>query len=141
MTFALMPGLSAALRLTPPRLRRGLMETAITNRVGDGPLARWAANELARNDPAAMLAAAAAIGRFSSRQWIARVDVPAAVVVTARDSLVPPHRQHKLAAALRDATVHPVEADHGACVAAPQLFVPALVAACRSVAARAAIPV
>jgi pimeloyl-ACP methyl ester carboxylesterase len=88
-----------------------------------------------------MLAAAAALGRFSSRRWIGEVDAPAAVVVTTHDSVVPPHRQHKLAAALPSATVHPVAADHGACVAAPQRFVPALVAACGSVAARVPLAV
>ena len=84
-----------------------------------------------------MMAAAAALGRFSSREWIGDVDVPAAVVITLRDSLVPPHRQRKLAEAIPGATVHPVDADHGACAAAPNRFVPALVDACRSVAARA----
>ena len=86
MAFAVMPGLSAAMRVTPPSVRRGLMGTAIANRLGDGPVARWATNELARNDPATMMAAAAALGRFSSRNWIGDVDVPAAVVVTMRDS-------------------------------------------------------
>jgi hypothetical protein len=52
---------------------------------------------------------------------------------------VPPHRQRKLAAAIPGATIHPVDADHGACAAAPHRFVPALVDACRSVAARAAL--
>ena len=136
MAFAVMPGLSAAMRVTPPRVRRSLMGTAIANRLGDGPVARWAANELGRNDPAAMMVAAAALGRFSSRDWIGDVDVPAAVVITMRDSVVPPHRQRKLADAIPHATVHPIDADHGACAAAPHLFVPALVAACTSVAAR-----
>ena len=139
MAFAVLPGLSAAMRVAPYRLRRNLMGTAIANRLGDAPLARWAATELGRNDPAAMMAAAAALGRFSSREWIGEVDVPTAVVVTLRDSLVPPHRQRKLAAAIAGATVHPVDADHGACAAAPQRFVPALVDACRSVAARAVL--
>jgi 3-oxoadipate enol-lactonase len=140
MTFAFLPGLSTAIRVAPPRLRRGLMNNAIAGRLGESPLARWAAYELGRNDPAAMMAAAAALGRFSSREWIGEVDVPAAVVLTMRDSLVPPHRQRKLAAAIPRATVHPVDADHGACAAAPHLFVPALLDACRSVAARTPIP-
>jgi pimeloyl-ACP methyl ester carboxylesterase len=139
MAFAVMPGLSVAMRVAPPRVRRTLMGTAIAGRLGDGPLARWAANELGRNDPAAMVAAAAALGRFSSREWIGRVDVPAAVVLTMRDSVVPPHRQRKLAAAIPTATVHPIDADHGACAAAPNLFVPALVSACESVADRTAV--
>jgi pimeloyl-ACP methyl ester carboxylesterase len=136
LMFSVLPGLSAAMRVAPPRMRRELMGSAIASRLGDGPLARWAAAELGRNDPAAMMAAAAALGRFSSRQWIGEVDVPAAVVLTMRDSLVPPHRQRKLAAAIPGATIHLVDADHGACAAAPHLFVPALLDACRTVAAR-----
>ena len=88
------------MRVAPYRVRRNVMGNVIAGRLGDGPLARWAAAELGRNDPAAMMAAAAALGRFSSREWIGEVDVPTAVVVTLRDSLVPPHRQRKLAEAI-----------------------------------------
>src|SRR5438552_16996988 len=84
MAFAVLPGLSAALRVAPYRVRRNVMGGVISGRLGDGPLARWAATELGRNDPAAMMAAAAALGRFSSRAWISEVDVPAAVVITLR---------------------------------------------------------
>ncbi|MCU1465420.1 MAG: catD 6, partial [Actinomycetia bacterium] len=44
--------------------------------------------------------AAAALGQFDSRDWIARIDVPAAVVVYLRDQLVPTNQQFALARAL-----------------------------------------
>ena len=77
-----------------------------------------------------------AIGRFTSHHWIGEVDVPTAVVVTTRDHFVAPNRQLKLARAITGATVHPVAAGHAACGLAPRRFVPALVEACESVAAR-----
>jgi pimeloyl-ACP methyl ester carboxylesterase len=61
------------------------------------------------------------------------------VIVTARDELVPPERQRKLAASIPGAEIFEVEGDHGACVARPDRFVPTLVAACRSVERRIAV--
>ena len=100
---------------------------------------QWAFGELRRNDPASLAAAAAQLGRFTSRAWIGEVDVPTAVVVTARDTLVPPHRQLRLAESIPDATVHRVDADHAACVLAWRRFVPVLVEACLSVAQRSGV--
>ena len=74
-----------------------------------------------------------AVCGFTSDRWIGQVDVPAAVVVTTRDRIVPPGRQLKLARAIPGASVHEVDAGHGACVNAPQLFAPALLEACWSV--------
>jgi hypothetical protein len=94
--------------------------------------------ELRRSDPASLAAAAGALGRFSSREWIGDVDVPTAVVLTLRDQAVPPHRQQKLADAIPNAQVFPVDGDHLVCAIGARRFVPVLVDACRSVAARAA---
>jgi len=85
-------------------------------------------------DPAKVLEAGAALARFDSGSWIGKVDVPTAVVVTTRDRHVPAVRQLELAAAIPGATKIEVEADHYACVARPDLFVPALFHACRGVA-------
>jgi hypothetical protein len=43
-------------------------------------------------------------------------------------------RQLRLARAVTGASVHAVDADHGVCINAPQLFAPALLEACWSVA-------
>jgi 3-oxoadipate enol-lactonase len=74
-----------------------------------------------------------AVCEFTSGSWISQVDVPTAVVITARDRVVPPGRQLELARAIPGASVHHVDADHGACINAPQSFARALLEACCSV--------
>ena len=138
--FTALGGLSVAARVTPGIVRRQVADRMIGSRVTEGSLADWATGELRRGDPAAVLDAGRAIGRFDSRRWAGEIDVPTAVVLTLRDNLVAPARQRALARTIPGATVHPVEGDHGVCVAEPRLFVPALLDACRSVAARAARP-
>ena len=61
--------------------------------------------------------------------------MPTAVVVTARDRIVPVSRQLRLARAIPGASVHEVDADHAVCVTRPQLFTQALLQACWSVTA------
>ena len=51
-----------------------------------------------------------------------------------RDRIVPASRQLRLARAIPGASVHEVHADHGVCINAPQLFAPALLEACWSLA-------
>ncbi len=135
--FAALAGMSAAMRLTPVVVRRQVAATFLRGREQDEALARWVRSELLRNDPAAVLQAAVALGNFSSREWLGAVKVPAAVVVTTRDRLVAPSRQYKMAEAIPGATIHPVPGDHGVCVARADLFVPALLDACASVTRRA----
>ena len=96
----------------------------------------WALREMLRCNPAAMFGAACAIGQFTSHEWVGTIDVPTAVVVTARDQLVSPSRQRKLAQAIPGATVHEADTDHAACVLGARCFVPTLVEACDSVADR-----
>jgi pimeloyl-ACP methyl ester carboxylesterase len=95
--------------------------------------------EFAGHDPASVIQATRALSGFSSHDWIGSVNVPTAVIVTTRDELVPPERQRKLAASIPGAEIFEVVGDHGACVARPDRFVPALVAACRSVEGRIAV--
>lgn len=92
--------------------------------------------EFEGHDPASVIQATHALSGFSSHDWIGSVDVPTAVIVTTRDELVPPDRQLKLAASIPGAEVFEVDGDHGACVARPDQFVSALLAACRSVERR-----
>ncbi len=96
----------------------------------------WALAELRRHEPSALVAAAAALGRFSSRSWIGDIDVPAAVIVHTEDGLVPPHRQRKLAAALRDADVFEVHGDHLAIARDSAAYVDVLARAVDSVRGR-----
>ena len=99
-------------------------------------MSAFALSELRRTSPTAVVQAMSAMGRFSSHEWVGSIDVPTAVVVTAKDRAIGPHRQIKLANAIRGCTLHPAKAGHTACVLGADEFVPALVAACQSVAGR-----
>jgi 3-oxoadipate enol-lactonase len=104
--------------------------------VDDPATARWARAQLRRTTLGTAISAVRAVSEFTSHSWIGEVDVPTAVVVTARDRIVPASRQMKLARAIPGASVHEVDADHAVCVTAPQLFTQALLQACWSVEAR-----
>src|SRR4051812_29845992 len=137
VAFGVLPGLAFAAGVAPARVRQRMMHRFATSKVEDPPAQRWAMRELRRGDPASLAAAAAALGRFSSHEWIGQVDVPTAVVLTTRDRAVPPQRQQKLADAIPGATVHPVDGDHLVCALGTHRFVPVLTRACRDVAAKA----
>jgi 3-oxoadipate enol-lactonase len=129
----LLTAASGVARLMPAVVHRQMLGRLLLQI--DRPEARArVADELAGHDPAVVLQAAAAVAGFSSHSWVHQVDVPTAVVITTRDEVVPPSRQRKLAASIRDAVVFEVEGDHIACVAAAEKFVPALVRACLHVA-------
>ncbi|WP_244927808.1 alpha/beta fold hydrolase [Nocardioides sp. W7] len=96
----------------------------------------WAMHEFRSTSPWAVGQALAALGRHHSRPWLGRIDVPTAVVVTGRDHVIPPARQHALARAIPGATVHDVDGGHAACVLEAEKFVPAFVEAATTVHAR-----
>jgi pimeloyl-ACP methyl ester carboxylesterase len=77
------------------------------------PLRPWIASEFSRGEPAAIADAGRALATYDARPWAAALGVPAAMVVTTRDRLVPPHKQRALAQAL---SAHVIElgADHDA---------------------------
>ena len=115
-----------------------LLGLALMGPVDDPVTARQARAQLRRTTLGTAISAIQAVCEFTSHSWIGQVDVPAAVVVTARDRIVPVSRQLRLARAIPGASVHEVDADHAVCVASPQLFTQALLEACWSVeAARA----
>lgn len=122
---------AAALRLVPPHIRRQFVRARVAQRVTDPDLQSWVISELSEHDPSALLEATRELRRFSSASWIGALDVPTAVVITDRDTVVSPTRQHKLAASIPRARVFDVDGDHTVCATHPRLFVPALVAACR----------
>ena len=78
-------------------------------------------------------AAMAAVADFTSHKWISEVDVPVSVLVTQRDTVVPPGRQMKLADAIPHATVITVDGDHGVFVESPTLFARKIFEACQAV--------
>ena len=73
-----------------------------------------------------------AVADFTSHSWIGDIDVPVSVLVTMKDSVVPPGRQMKLADAIRHATVVTVEDDHGVFIASPRLFTEKMLEACQA---------
>ena len=130
-----LPAAAAALRWNPllQMVSAEVPGMALLGHVDDPATARWARAQLSRTTLATAVSAIEGVCEFSSDGWIGQVDVPAAVVVTARDRIVPAGRQLRLARAIPGASVHEVDADHGACINAPQLFAPALLDACWSV--------
>jgi 3-oxoadipate enol-lactonase len=121
--------------MTPAPLRRRGMAAVVDRRV-DRSTARWAAEEWARHDPAALMQGGRALSRFDATSWTGEIDVPAAVVVTEHDTTVRPHRQTALAAAIPGALTVEVAAGHRACAEQADLFVPALIRGLEAVSHR-----
>ena len=132
MVALAVPAMTAALQWNPmlQLMSADFFGMALLGRIDDPATARWARAQLSRTTLATTLSAMYAVCGFTSDGWIGQVDVPTAVVMTARDRVVPPDRQLMLARAVPGASVHRVDADHGACVNAPQLLAPALLEAC-----------
>ena len=129
------PAMAAALRWNPfvQLMSAEASGMAMLGRIDDPAIASWARAQLSRTPLATVVSAMPAVCGFASDSWLGQVAVPAAVVVTTRDQIVPPGRQLQLARAIPGASVHEIDADHGAFVNAPQLFAPALFEACCSV--------
>ena len=98
----------------------------------------WIVSELDRGSAEDIAEAGRELGRYDARGWLRTVDVPTTVIVTTRDSLVPPWIQHDLAERIPAAEVVEIQGDHDAVVAQAHRFVPALVAAVASVRQRQA---
>ena len=129
------PPVAAALQWNPVLhlMSAEVFGSVLVGRLDDPATDSWARAQLSRTTLATAVSAIRAVCGFTSASWISQVDVPTAVVVTTRDTIVPPGRQLELARAISGASVHEVDAGHGACITAPQLFAPALLQACWSV--------
>jgi len=132
----MLPAAAAVARWNPvlQLISAEMIGLALLGPVSDPATARWARAQLRRTTLGAALSAARAVSTYTATSWLGQVDVPAAVVVTTRDHIVPARRQLELARAIPGASVHPVDADHGACLTAPRVYAPALLRACWSVA-------
>ncbi len=134
-----LPVAAAAARLAPRVVQRRMLNRMLV-RIEHPELRDRVQDELLGHEPATVIQAADAVTRFSSHDWIGKVDVPTAVVITTEDELVPTVRQRKLAASIPGAHVFEVEGDHDACLRAPE-FAPTLVLACLRVARQAGVRV
>ena len=103
---------------------------------GDGAFAAWMQSELLRHSARDIAEAGRELGRFDSRLWLRRPDVPAAVVLTSRDDAVPPHKQRELAAAL-EAPIFDAPINHLEITTRPERYNPALLEALEAVCADA----
>jgi pimeloyl-ACP methyl ester carboxylesterase len=104
--------------------------------VGADERAAWYLSELMRHQARDVAEAGRELSRFDSRPWLpAMAPLPAAVVMTTRDTAVSPGKQRELAAAVA-ATVFEVGLDHLELVDRADEYNPALLAAVAEVAAR-----
>ena len=76
------------------------------------PHSTWLASEFSRTHPRSLRQAGTELGRFDARTWAGRLGLPASVVITEQDSLVPFRRQRALAAVLKASIVPLPSADH-----------------------------
>jgi pimeloyl-ACP methyl ester carboxylesterase len=94
----------------------------------------WALEERTGADLAAFIEAGAELNAYDASQWLPLIKVPAAVIVTERDTTVPPWRQEAMAELLPHARRYRVDAGHDAVVAEPGAFLPVLREACTKLA-------
>jgi 3-oxoadipate enol-lactonase len=101
--------------------------------IGDAPDPQtrdWARSQMRRTSLATALSAIQSVSDFTSHDWAAGIDVPTAVIVPTRDSVVLPRRQHKLAAAIPGAAIYEFDGDHGAFLNDSETLASILLAAC-----------
>lgn len=116
------------LRLILGAFPLGVWRAVVRVQGADAQYRSWVAGELSRSSARDVAEAGRELGRFDSSGWAGELPQPAAVVLTGRDRLVPPRKQHELATAL-GVTPHTIDADHDACSVQPTVFVAALLAA------------
>jgi 3-oxoadipate enol-lactonase len=133
---------SLAPAFTVAALANPLLRTLRANALGIGYLndiddegRSYVLAEMRLTSLSTVTAAMAAVAEFTSHKWISHVDVPVSVLVTERDSVVPPGRQMKLADAIPHAIVITVDGDHGVFVESPTLFARRVFEACQAVGA------
>src|SRR3954469_20815359 len=76
--------------------RRGLKASGFP----ESAITTWTAAELSRGGPVDTAEAGGQPARYASSAWIGGLDAPSAVIVTTKDTAVPPRKQRALAAAM-----------------------------------------
>ncbi|MET0146315.1 MAG: alpha/beta hydrolase [Ilumatobacteraceae bacterium] len=134
LSFMSLRGLSRLARLTPVQARSWLTNQLYLDRK-TSTWSPWAIEQVATHDWRMVLEAGGAIGKFRSADWLPELDVPAAVIVTMQDEVVPLRRQIHLFEQIPGARAFRIDAGHDAVIARPDRAVPILVAACQAVLA------
>src|SRR4051812_15207756 len=120
-----MAALRLAMGVAPESFwRRGLKASGFP----ESAITTWTAAELSRGSSVDIADAGRELGRYESRAWIAGIEARSAVIVTTKDTAVPPAKQRALAAALR-APVFEVRGDHSAVITHAERFNERLLAA------------
>lgn len=133
LNFLGLTGLARLSRLTTAQARSWVTEQVYLQRKTHS-LTDWAARQIASHDWRHVLEAGSEIGSFDSRPWLGELAVPAAMIMTTKDQVVPLRRQVELASSFNTPTVtHHIEAGHDAVFAAEDRFVPLLIDACQQV--------
>ncbi|THV18767.1 alpha/beta fold hydrolase [Nocardioides caeni] len=101
-------------------------------------MSTWAWAEFRSTSAWALPEVLGALGRFDARPWLGEIDVPTAVVVTARDHAIPTARQRAMAAAIPGATVHEAPGGHASVVFDVHRWRPVFLAAVEAVVAELA---
>ncbi len=135
LSFMGLTGLAALARFTPSQARSWLTDQFYLQRKDWG---EWAIEQASQHDWRMILEAGRAIGEFSSSDWIGEIDVPAAVIVTTADGVVPFRRQVRLFEGIPGAEPFRIDAGHDAVVNDAGRFVPQLLRAIGSVIGRPA---
>lgn len=133
--FGLLTGVQFAGRRLPPHLQRKFALRLLNNRRRE--LDEWVIGEIEQHDWARVGEAGIAIGKFDSREWLPKVDVPTSVIVTRHDDVVDPLRQLRMARVIPGAELSVVDGNHAVCAEDPERFASVFLAACRKVADRA----
>ena len=136
--FIGLSGMAALARLTPLQARQWLTEQVYLQRKTE-QWEPWAVQEASLHDWRMVLEAGGAIGRFDSREWLGGLDVPASVVITMRDRVVPVRRQVRLFETIDSAEAFRVDGDHDSIASLPERFVPTLLRAIESAVERSKV--
>ena len=124
-----MAGLRLALGLAPRMTWSVLLGVLGTPAAANA----WLSGELSRGSSVDIAEAGRELGRYDSRPWIGELAAPAAVIVTSRDSAVPPHKQRDLARRLNARSIE-IARDHDAAVLRSSVYVDALLTALKHLA-------
>jgi len=95
---------------------------------------RWAMDELRRTSLRVALEASREMAFYDASEWLAEINVPTAVLVTAQDRVIDPEHQEQIAEVIPTANLFHYDGGHSCCT--DELYGDALTKACLDVAGR-----
>ena len=120
--------------LSTPRVIDRYIKHKIPRSSSAAILRPWLVSEIRRNDSWTINQAGRALSKHDARPWAATLGVPTVSIVTSRDALVAPRKQHALAQATQ-AIVIEIDGDHLVNWQNPEVFTAAVVDAIHRVRA------